>query len=411
MTILFICLFFGILIFFEICMTLIVNYFRDSFQWLITTKDEHPYLDNKALNKFFTHGYDSNLGWIRKPNTYGVEKSGLNQTTYNIDFMGSRTNPDATTLKAFIASFGDSYTFCRQVNDNETWQYYLTQTINQAVLNFGVGNYGIDQAILRYEQTELPDSVKIIILGFVPETIARIQSYWKHYWEFGNTFAFKPRFLLKKNQLSLIPNIMQKQTDFFSLIEKLPYIQSNDSFYKTKFKSLQFRFPYLLSFFRNPIRHFKILFSLSIRQTARFFKKTNQIIENKPFSLIMHYNIKQTHQMYNDKQTCDLFKAIILRFKNEVKKRGHKAVIMVMPQLIDIKIQEKNEDIAYIKFFQEINNTIPVIDLTEIFHEYNIQNLFTDDVYGGHFSPEGNQVVANHLRNKLLYLFPEEFGE
>ena len=27
-------------------------------------------------------------------------------------------------------------------------------------------------------------------LGFVPETISRIQSYWKHYLEFGNTFAF-----------------------------------------------------------------------------------------------------------------------------------------------------------------------------------------------------------------------------
>jgi len=404
-----ICVCFAILIFLELCMMLIVNYFRNDFQWLITIKDECPDLDKKALNKFFDNGYDSNLGWVRKPNTSGVEKSGHVKTSYTIDAMGSRTNPAAINLENVIASFGDSYTFCRQVNDFETWQCYLTQQINQGVLNFGVGNYGIDQALLRYEQTKLPSSVKIVLLAFVPETIARIQSYWKHYWEFGNTFAFKPRFLLNKNQLVFVPNIMQTKADFFSLKEKLAPIQLNDSFYKSKFKSLQFRFPYILSFFRNPIRQLKLLYFLFIRHFARFFKITNKIIENKPFSLIMDYNIKQAHQMYENKQVCALFKDILLKFKNEAKKCGHKPAIMVLPQLIDLKMEKSNGDMAYTKFFQEINDIISVIDFTEIFHNHNRQQLFTNDVYGGHFSPEGNQLVANYLKKQLLYLFPEEF--
>ena len=120
-----------------------------------------------------------------------------------------------------IACFGDSYTFCRQVEDHETWQYYLSNKLNNKVLNFGVGNYGVDQALLRYERTELPVSVKVVMLGFVPETICRIHSFWKHYLEFGNTFAFKPRFSVEKEGLKFHPNIMQTREDFFSIEEKL----------------------------------------------------------------------------------------------------------------------------------------------------------------------------------------------
>ena len=37
---------------------------------------------------------------------------------------------------------------------------------------------------------KIDKSTKLIILAFVPETIARIHSYWKHYLEFGNKFGF-----------------------------------------------------------------------------------------------------------------------------------------------------------------------------------------------------------------------------
>lgn len=57
-------------------------------------------------------------------------------------------------------------------------------------LNFGVGNYGVDQALLRYEKTELTNSIEHVILGFVPETICSINSSWNHYVEFGNFFSF-----------------------------------------------------------------------------------------------------------------------------------------------------------------------------------------------------------------------------
>ena len=46
--------------------------------------------------------------------------------------------------------FGDSFAFCRYVNDNETWEYFLENLIQMNVRNYGVGNFGVDQAILKY---------------------------------------------------------------------------------------------------------------------------------------------------------------------------------------------------------------------------------------------------------------------
>ena len=42
---------------------------RKKFQWLITKDDELPEFSEEGLKKFLIHGYDSELGWVRKPNT------------------------------------------------------------------------------------------------------------------------------------------------------------------------------------------------------------------------------------------------------------------------------------------------------------------------------------------------------
>ena len=55
---------------------------------------------------------------------------------------------------------------------------------------------------------------------------------------------------------------MQKEADF-SIIEKLLYIQTNDRFYKEKFKKYQFRFPYLIKFFLKILTLIQNYFTLS----------------------------------------------------------------------------------------------------------------------------------------------------
>ena len=119
------------------------------FQWMIVAKDERPNFSKNGLQKFFQHGYDSELGWVRKPLTEHEEIGKNGKTIWHIDKNGARNNPIIGFKEGKISCYGDSFTFARQVNDNETWNYYLSELTKTNIQNFGVGNYGIDQSLLR----------------------------------------------------------------------------------------------------------------------------------------------------------------------------------------------------------------------------------------------------------------------
>jgi len=386
----------------EVGLRLIVTYFRREFQWLITAEDEHPRIDPVGLKKFLAISFEPDLGWSRKPGTTGTEKGKYGHIRFTIDAQGARSTPSGGEAAPHIATFGDSYTFCRQVEDHETWQCELGRKLKAGVLNYGNGNYGVDQALLRYEKTDLPSSVRMVVLGFVPETICRIHSYWKHYLEFGNTLAFKPRFVLEDGRLALIPNIMQSEEDFHHLADKLDTIRRYDLFYRRKFRSMQFRFPYLVSFLRHPVRNFRLIFFLCIRAGARWIGKTSDRIENHPFTLIMRDNIKQAHRMYVDPRATRLLRAILLRFKEAARRRGHAPFLLVMPQRIDLELSLRRTP-EYARFYRDLGEEVPVIDLTEVLRQYPLDEIFVEDSYGGHYSHKGNMIIADCLEERLRH--------
>ena len=105
-----------LLITLEISLIYTVRKSRSSFNWLITERDEFPVLNLIALEKFFENSFDARLGWVRKPNSSGKENGKYGIINFNIDSTGSRINK-FNTSKPKIAAFGDSYTFCRQVEE------------------------------------------------------------------------------------------------------------------------------------------------------------------------------------------------------------------------------------------------------------------------------------------------------
>ena len=84
-------------------------------------------------------------------------------TKWTINNEGGRNNLEFENITSKISTYGDSFTFCRQVNDNETWEHYLSEINNSNVQNFGVGNYGIDQSLLRLKKEYSNNSTKIVI--------------------------------------------------------------------------------------------------------------------------------------------------------------------------------------------------------------------------------------------------------
>jgi len=375
------------------------------FQWLILQKDEYPKLPSTELEKFFEHGYDRELGWARKPNTEHDEigkDSRITKWTTNSD--AGRTNPGFDQTHSEISCYGDSFTFCRQVNDDETWEHYLSKSLNTNVQNFGVGNYGVDQSLLHLKKNFNKNRTNVIILSVVPDTISRIVSIWKHYYEYGNTFGFKPRFFLQKDGLVLNENPINSRERFSNYQEYLEDIKKDDFFYQNKFKKEKISFPYSLTIFKNPKRNFRIIYwVLKIKRLKKRRIDTKEIDWN-PMKVIMEINLRWRLRLFKDLETTKLLKEIIQEFTNFSKTNQSKPVFTFLPQKDDLLFIKNNYNF-FQDFLDELGSItdLHIINFSEILlKNANLDELYSDEnEYGGHFSKYGNEVIAKIFEEEL----------
>jgi len=391
----------------ELIFIILVKFVNKKFQWLIIQKDESPKLSKDGLKNFFSHGYDPVLGWVRKPNSHNSEKGRDNTTNWNINSRGSRTNPENEHLSSKISCYGDSFAFARQVNDDETWEHFLSKLLNTNVQNFGVGNYGLDQSLLRLKREFLKNKTEIVILGVVPDTISRIVSVWKHYYEYGNTFGFKPRFYLKNNELCLFNNPIDTELKFQKYDSYLSEIQKFDFFYKRKFKKELLSFPYSISILKNPKRHLSIIYWVLLTEFLKSIKKSHSQLEWKATQVIMNTNLKWRLFLFNDTNTITLFKKILEDYVKFSKENNFHAVFTFFPQ---------KDDVIFIKsqyhFYQFFLNEISSIDglyfidiLKPLLDEKNLDSFYSDDnSYGGHYSVEGNKKISDIISEEIIKL-------
>ena len=400
---------FAVAVFFiiEIIVRRTVLQVNKDFQWLIVEKDKTPLLDKQGLSKFISHGFDSELGWVRKPNTSHDEIGKFGKTNWTINQFGARTNPDFDNLKSNISCYGDSFTFSRQVNNDETWAHYLSELTDSNVINFGVGNYGVDQALLRLKREFSKHPTKIVIMGVVPETICRIVSVWKHYYEYGNTFGFKPRFYLKNNNLNLIENPIDEKNKFEKYQNYLDEIKRYDFFYENKFLKEKISFPYCITILKNLRRNFSII--NSVRKIAQRKKKKLEYADIKwnPMKIIMRINLDWRIKLFKDNETCELLKQILVEYVNYAKKQKFKPVFVFLPQKDDVLFIKQNFHFYrnFVNELKKIEDLFFIDIIKDMTNLQGIDNLFSDNnEYGGHYSKDGNQKVAKLIFNELKVL-------
>ena len=385
----------------------IVLQVNQDFQWLIVEKDKTPILDKHGLSKFISHGFDPELGWVRKPNTSHDETGKFGKTNWTINQFCARTNPNFDNLESNTSCYGDSFTFSRQVNDDETWVHHLSKFTNSNVINFGVGNYGVDQALLRLKREFPKHPTKIVIMGVVPETICRIVSVWKHYYEYGNTFGFKPRFILKNNRLNLIENLIDGKDKFEKYQNYLEDINRYDFFYKNKFLKEKISFPYCITILKNLRRNFGIINWVQKINQRRKNNFDCTDIEWNTMKIIMKINLDWRVKLFQDNETCELLKQILVEYANYGKKQNFKPVFIFLPQKDDILFIKKNFNF-YHNFVNELKKieNLFCIDITkDMINIKEIDRMFSDNnEYGGHYSKDGNQKVAELIFNELKIL-------
>lgn len=395
----------------EVLAEWLVDVVRADFPWLITRKrDWMPVLDEKGLGKFLADGYDAELGWVRKPNTAHDEVGKYGKTRWSTDASGARSNPGFEGKPRRISCYGDSFTFCRQVNDSETWEHYLSGLTDSQVLNWGVGNHGVDQSYLRLKREYPRYPTPVVILGVVPDTISRIMSAWKHYYEYSNTFAFKPKFVLEDGALRLIGNSADRPEKFQALPQLMGSIQSQDYFFEAKFKKEIIHFPYLVTLLKNPRRNGVILFHmLAAKWGARDGGGAKRHRE-AAMAEIMRVNLAWRTRLYRQAAVCRLLVEIVRACASYAKEQGFHLVFTFLPQKDDIlTIQRQGH------FYQHVCDAIrqftvcldgaqwflPRSDLNDLYSEAS--------EYGAHINREGNRLIAENLYQQLkqLKLIPE----
>jgi len=147
----------------ELLLPLLHSRFTGFFRLSITTASVNR--DN-AQRFFSSKTFDPELGWD-------------SQTT---------TRHYAATKSYIVQSYGDSFVHGDEVGLEDTWQAHFERLTGEAILNLGVGGYGLDQAVLKFEKYARHYPTRIAMLGLYHQMFRRALSYHSFYY-FGNNFT------------------------------------------------------------------------------------------------------------------------------------------------------------------------------------------------------------------------------
>ncbi len=380
---------------------------RNNFQWLIVKGlDDKINYDQELFEKFKKHSFSSSLGWEPRAGTKGRDILNGKEIKYEIGNFGQRKCPSdgEKILKRQILILGDSFAFGRQIDSKYTISNLLNLNSSIKAYNFGVGNYGLDQAFLRLKKIYNNLKPNYVIFIIVPETICRIQSSWKHFYEYGNILAFKPRFVecSKSADLMLMKNPLQfvEKENFEKAVN---ICKKNDKFYLTKFKKDLIKRPYVVNIFKNKCIAFNLILSFYFNKLK---KKSDSCWQQSKFQdYILKKNAKITDLEYKNTNSKNLLTKLINEINKYCLERDIVPIISFIPQYHDLN--NKNLRLQnYSKFILDLQNvgSIRIIDFKKIFENFNspIDNLYLNKVGGTHLSKVGNEVVSKVLNKEIL---------
>ncbi len=140
--------------------------------------------------------FDSTKGWFSRPNLHDtLTFPGKHVSTNSRGFRGTTDHAyEKDPSRTRIATIGDSYTFGDEVNDDETYPFYLQQLAPATeVINMGVHGYANDQMLILLREEGFRYSPDIVVIGFKNTDMSRNLLSFRDY--------AKPRFKVVDGQL------------------------------------------------------------------------------------------------------------------------------------------------------------------------------------------------------------------
>ncbi len=379
-------------------------------------KIEFPFTNPELLKKF--KNFDIELGWEPKPveeaRDTGHHRSRsytlkTDKPKYSIKSDGSRHQPDSgNSLNGqLIEFFGDSVTFCRDVEDNETFEYYIEKDFGLGPCkNFGVGSYGIDQSYLRAKRRLDGNGIAVLYMPLL--SLYRTGAYYKHYATPGNSWALKPRFIIRNGELKLIHTPIKKREDLSDLSQYAQIIRKYDNHYKD-FKNylLPKNGSYIIYLIKNRHALPELIKTLKKKTNNRVLIKNIKFIDN----LLDKFTNKITYKEfmrsgkklieYSEGEEGILFTNIIKKFCELSITRGSNPFVFISPQGYPMNFPKEYNHAA--KKLKKLCSEHEIIlhDLGEDYFSLDAHLQSKFKVHKTHPSPEGNRFIAEWLNNKF----------
>lgn len=377
---------------------------------------EFPEIDRGLLDKFSS--FDTELGWVPQPNTTkqkdtGDHLPGEDMETiveYSTDEYGSRVCPAADRdedAAVTVSTYGDSYCFCRGVNDDETFQQYLAEELGTHVGNYGGGNYGLDQSLMRLKQQYPDDPSDYVCIVVTASSIARILSVWKHYQEIGNILAVKPRYTMVDGSLSLIESPLKEKEDLLDLPDYAEFLRSNDYHYEHWFKSHHASFPYSVDFLGTS-DHIRYALYTALKDVERRFEVSIPGYDLNDRQTQTEARLEESRTAYHDElfdEKEDLFTELIAEFVSYAEQEGFTPVFAMVQQLRYARY-EQGQGPIYGDLLDRLDGRHPdliTIDMADhLAEDGDVESLYVQRGEGGHYSPETNEEIANVLMENVF---------
>ncbi|MFB6109552.1 MAG: hypothetical protein ABEJ60_01585 [Halodesulfurarchaeum sp.] len=377
--------------------------------------EEFPDIDRSLLEKF--ESFDAELGWVPQPNTVKQKDTGdhlpgeevKNVVEYSTDEYGSRIcpardrDPDA---EFSVSMYGDSYCFCRGVDDDETIQHYLAERLDTHVGNYGGGNYGFDQALMRLKRKYDEDPTEYVFITVTASSIARILSVWKHYQEFGNVLAVKPRYVLEDGELERTESPIEEKSELLEIETHAEYLRKWDYHYDSWFQDHLVSFPYAPRFLRDP-DHVRFALYSALADIEEWLDTSLPMGEVSARQSEAETRLDQKRAAYHEElyeTEADLFESLVAEFVDFAEEKDFTPVFMMVQQLRYAAYEE--EEPIYGDLLDRLDERHPdlvTVDMGERLSDTDeVESLYVQHGEGGHYSPETNERIADILAAELF---------
>lgn len=323
---------------------------------------------------------DSTLGWRyrggRADSVHGSNAWGARgRREYS-----SRPRPGVTR----VAAFGDSFVYANEVADRDGWSAQLERLDPQLeVLNFGVGGYGLDQAYLRFLGEGDAHGSQVALLGFSPDDLGRLVNVYRRFRSSREQPLFKPRFLEGPDgSLELLPN-PAASVSFYERVLREPDAVAAFGAHDEWFEPVVYRNPWYDR-------------SATVRLVAGLWSRVRRRYLDR--------DRLRRGDVYNVAAPAFRIQVRLFEvFADSARARGQRPLVVFFPDRWTVEQVRAARSQVYAPLAAALDaRAIEYLDLAEAFRDGAAARVGGWFMPVGHYSSEGNRIVAAALRERLL---------